>query len=193
VAPFDLRQLTVPLRPLSDTSAADWFVDSEADWWTKVCLGPPGYETYARVFYDINEDAPAHADAIVRQNLRRVLARHSPAGEFFFGVWNGNPGSERWLAGARISVHTEPGRTGHDAAARTYHLFTGPLSQAHEADDGHGVALTWPADHAWFVAGDVDPDWIGVGGSQALIDELAADATLDVELTTYDATRWEDR
>lgn len=194
MAPFDLRQLTMPLRPLSDTAAADWFVEAEADWWTKVCLGPPGYQAYARVFYDVDDDSPTYVSAeTVRRDLREILAGHSTSEECFFGIWNGNPDGERWHPGERISIHLVPGRSGHHGAARTYHLFTGRLADAHEADDGNGVALTWPADHAWFAAGDVDPDWIGVGGTQALIDALLADARLDVAPTTYDATDWEVR
>jgi hypothetical protein len=183
------------LRPLSDISRADWFVDSAADWWTKVCLGPPGYETYARVFYDVSEDAAGDADVLTRATLRDILAEHTTTrNECVFGLWDGQPyDDDRWYTGPRISIHTESGRSGHLGAARTFHLFSGPLSEAHHADDTIGVALLWPADHAWFAAGDVDPAWIGVGGTQDLIDELVGDARLDVAPTTYGATDWEDR
>lgn len=90
----------MPLRPLSDTSAADWFVDSDAD------LQSLGLE--------------------------------------------------------------------HESAGAVPHFI-------------------WPADHAWFLAVDIDPKWIGVGGTRALSDELLADARLDVAPTTYDATDREDR
>jgi hypothetical protein len=51
----------------------------------------------------------------------------------------------------------------------------------------------WPADHAWFVAKDVDPDWIGVGGTQALIDEILTAPGIDAAPSAYDATDWESR
>ncbi len=54
-------------------------------------------------------------------------------------------------------------------------------------------ALMWPYDHAWFAASDVDPDWIGIGGSLGLINDLIEDPRLDVAPTTYDATNWETR
>jgi hypothetical protein len=30
----------------------------------------------------------------------------------------------------------------------------------------------WPADHAWFVATEIDHPWTGIGGSEALIQDL---------------------
>ena len=80
----------MPLIPLSATSAADWFVDSDADWSVKVGLGPPGFEAYARVLYDLDEDAPADANDQIGADLRDVLARHTTTpGDCFFAPWDG--------------------------------------------------------------------------------------------------------
>ncbi|HET9861587.1 MAG TPA: hypothetical protein VFQ19_17575 [Nocardioidaceae bacterium] len=41
--------------------------------------------------------------------------------------------------------------------------------------------LIWPADHAWFVATEIDLPWTGIGGSTALIEDLFSAQDLDVE------------
>lgn len=74
---------------------------------------------------------------------------------------------------------------------RSYFLFHGPL---HEAGDWGaaemwtgqprlampGPAFVWPADHAWFVASDIDPHWAGIGADTRVIDQLVSDPRLDV-------------
>jgi len=74
---------------------------------------------------------------------------------------------------------------------RAYWLFRGPLADVGSQDDaeqwprpsrlgGAQPAFVWPADHAWCLAWDVDPHWAGIGGTSALISQLAADPRLDV-------------
>jgi hypothetical protein len=74
---------------------------------------------------------------------------------------------------------------------RTYWMFRGPLADVGSWDDaeqwprtsqlgGAQPAFVWPADHAWCLAWDVDPHWAGIGGTSALIGQLAADPRLDV-------------
>jgi len=43
-----------------------------------------------------------------------------------------------------------------------------------------GPAFVWPADHAWFVASDIDPHWAGIGADTRVINQLVADPRLDV-------------
>ncbi len=80
--------------------------------------------------------------------------------------------------------------------ARDYLLFRGPLTQAGEwaAKDNpwpdhplwprrrriNSPNLIWPADHAWFVATEIDLPWTGVGGSVELVRDLLASTELDV-------------
>lgn len=47
------------------------------------------------------------------------------------------------------------------------------------------ASITWPADHAWFVAADVDDTGLTVGGSQRLVDEVLAHPDLDAAPVTY--------
>lgn len=217
------------LHPLSDVSAADWFVDSDADWWTKVTLGPPGFEAYARVLYPLDDGQLAGNDSRTRSILMDVLREHTTSPhDCFFGLWEGCG----YIEATWQWTETEDGRTyrasgpeppsGVDAEPcsaaafaddildgpkvtlqhRKYYLFTGPLEMSGKwgaRDQAPGLPrssmdgphLAWPADHAWFLAADTDPDWIGVGGSQTLIDELVADARLNVTLTAYDSANWE--
>lgn len=176
----------MPLRPLDDTSAADWYVEADADWWTKVCLGPPGFDAYARLQLIGHDDLARDTTSA----LRRVLPS---SGAVYFGQWTGC-GWEPPLQPSRVAAdlvgEVSPGV--HDVV-RDYHLFVGELADLSAWDELDVPHLMWPDNHAWFVAADVDPDWIGVGGSQELIDELVDDERLDAECSTYEATDWEDR
>lgn len=81
-------------------------------------------------------------------------------------------------------------------AHRAYLLFHGPLADAGDwgaapmgpgwpARDISVPNLMWPEDRAWCVAADVDPDWIGVGGSGPAIDAVLADPRLTTEAVDY--------
>ncbi|MEO6471629.1 MAG: hypothetical protein ABIR57_07050 [Aeromicrobium sp.] len=181
----------MPLRPVTDVSPADWFVDSSADWWTKVCLGPPGFEAYVRVYFDMGGET---TDVSVVSQVLDLLARHTAtADNVFVGVWKG------W--GFWPQNHHPDATEASDfrLVNRDYQLLGGLLADAVdwqslglEGDWGGAVPhLIWPYDHEWFVAADVDPDWLGVGGSQQLIDELLADGRFDARPTAYDASDWE--
>jgi hypothetical protein len=74
---------------------------------------------------------------------------------------------------------------------RSYLLFAGRLTDAGQwgaADVVPGAPrrinspnLMWPADHAWFVATEIDQPWTGVGGSARLVEELITTEGLLVE------------
>ena len=78
---------------------------------------------------------------------------------------------------------------------RAYLLFRGPAASVGDwgaRPYGTDVertlppaSITWPADRAWFIAADVDPSWMGVGGSQALVDAILADPGLDASPATH--------
>lgn len=60
-------------------------------------------------------------------------------------------------------------------------------------DGGDPPHLMWPADRCWFVTKDVDPDWVGVAGTELLVDELLAVDGLDAAPSTYSALDWDRR
>lgn len=78
---------------------------------------------------------------------------------------------------------------------RSYLLFTGPVDAVGDwgarpprpgwPADLPQASHTWPADHAWCITSDVDPDWFTVGGSQALVDAVLAHPHLRAEPATY--------
>ena len=183
------------LGPLTDVSAADWFVNADADAWTKICLGPPGFEAYARLqLIPADEDDDVDLTRLSAVTLRSILPSHTTtADDCYFGQWDGC-GWEPPIRPARttFSVMFEPGPGLRDSL-RDYHLFGGTLEDSRAWDGGDPPHLMWPADRAWFVAKDVDPDWIGVGGTQALIDVILAAPGIDAAPSAYDATDWESR
>lgn len=189
----------MPLKPLTDLSAADWFVQADADVWTKICLGPPGYEAYARVSFLPDDDDAYHCDRETMAIALDALAPHTTTPEqIFVGIWHGW-GS--WDEPSRLARHRPRlSVSDHRGEIRDYVLLEGPLDGAltRESlglDPAHGGAptphLLWPADRAWFIASDVDPDWFGISGPQAVIDELMAVDGLDIAPSTYDADEWD--
>lgn len=148
------------LRPLSDISAADWFVGTDVRE-----LGPPGFEAYARVLHPWQESATdtatERADGYLPDDelasLCDVLARHTATPEqCFFGLWDGYgdiyggdsvaflttfTGSPRWPG----PIFSRPKPPAPPPPAfppsvlngprlslpnRDFLLFTGPLAQA---------------------------------------------------------------
>ncbi len=74
---------------------------------------------------------------------------------------------------------------------REYFLFHGKMSELGDwgaAEEWPGQprldmpdpAFIWPADHAWCIANDVDPHWMGIGADTPAIDQLVAHPLLDV-------------
>ena len=146
-------------------------------------------------------DVAGDLDPEVLQRLVSVLARHTlTPQDCYFALWEGfgsiygvHPVGLRHresavtpafpphvLEGPRVSI---PGRK--------YLLFRGPLSQAGQwgaADLTYGHPRTinspnlfWPADHAWFVATEIDVPWTGIGGSAELIRDLMSEGSFDIE------------
>ena len=86
---------------------------------------------------------------------------------------------------------------------RSYLLFRGPASEVGRwgaADYAPDVertlppaSITWPADHAWFIAADVDDEWLCIGGSQRLIDAVLAHPDLNAEPATHGDAPADDR
>ena len=177
------------LRPVRDGSPADWLVAQGQPWPRLSLFGPDGYEAYARLRFipdprfggqeeadhDGGDDLPGELEQL--RTVVEVLRRHTSTPEVAWHcLWDG------WG-----DLH-ESATVHHPH--RSYHLFTGPLSDLGEwgADEiAPGMprrpmmpAFVWPGDRAWCIAADVDPHWAGIGASQAAVDELVALSTVDV-------------
>lgn len=180
----------MPLRPVHDLAVADWFVVGPGSHWDRILMGPDVFEAYARVHFDLDGDSPTYTDDDgVLDQVRQVLASHTTSSEGLFGFWEGS--------GCLEGHPVEPLVTGpprlHVRYWRSYFLLTGDLDDPGAWSSASALHLAWPADRAWFLAADVDPDWIGVGGTQDLVDELVAHPKLDAVPSTHDASDWETR
>jgi hypothetical protein len=158
----------------------------------------------------VNLEGEMGADTL--RVLVDVLARHTTTpDDCFFGLWDGfgdihgspsvgvviadeadpSPRRSPWIPPAFGPEVMNAPRV--EIPNRSYFLFRGDLAAAGQwgaADllPGHprtinSPNLMWPADHAWFTASEIDQPWTGVGGSQALLDDLLAHPFLDVEPT----------
>ncbi|OLP67413.1 hypothetical protein BJM39_00330, partial [Salmonella enterica subsp. enterica serovar Javiana] len=137
--------------------------------------------------------------------LVAVLSRHTSTPEdCFFGLWDGFGDIYGTPAVVLISLDDAsapppvPPAFAHEVAegprlhvpGRDYLLFRGPLVEAGRwgaADLVPGWTrrinspnLMWPADHAWFVATEIDLPWTGIGGSAALVEDLLRADRLNV-------------
>ncbi len=216
------------LRHEPDVSEAAWFATLDEPWTQLSCLGPSGFERYARLFHPLPEsadvtDAQALADLegdLPDPELLRlvdVLARHtSTADDCFFALWEGYGDIH---GGTAVSVLTQaprglfgrllrrrnawavppafpPDVLGAPRVSipnRSFLLFAGPLTEAGQWGAAEVMPgwprrinspnLMWPADHAWFVATEIDQPWTGIGGSAALLTDLLSDDRLDVQPT----------
>jgi hypothetical protein len=100
--------------------------------------------------------------------LLDILAAHTSTPErCFIGLWEGygwlDPADPQWEVELPLDQRTYRVRQGPiDEASRVgWHWPNGGFSQ-------EPPTLIWPADRAWFVAGDVDLDSSYVGGTVAL-------------------------
>lgn len=202
---------SMSLRHEPDVSQADWFAKSGDPWTQLCCIGPSGFERYARLFHATDpgdeltdsyrlEEFEGHLDEELLQPLLSSLARHTMTPlDCYFGLWDGFgdlhggpavgalPPTDVEAAFPR-EVLEGPRVT---IPAREYLLFRGPLNQAGQwgaanLAPGHprpinSPNLIWPADRAWFVATEIDQPWTGVGGSAGLIQDLLDQEALDVE------------
>lgn len=109
-----------------------------------------------------------------------VLVDHtSTPGRCFVGVWEGYGWPE-------MVDPSPPSELPLDQ--RTFLIYRGSIETAvrvgWQSPDGRFVTepptLIWPADRAWFVAGDVDLDSSYIGGQGSLITALLAEPRLEV-------------
>ncbi len=113
----------------------------------------------------------------VASTIVEVLVRHKRTpDDGFIGVWEGHAEPDAEAMGPDVL----------DLDQRTFLVRHAPMSNAVEIGwrgfGGFGSGsptLLWPADRAWFVAGDVDLDSTYVGGTSDLIDDLLARSDLE--------------
>jgi hypothetical protein len=170
------------MRHEPDVSVADWFVEAPVAWWTKALYGPPGFDAYARVPIDATGEI---SDVAVMDQVLAILAPQTTTPELTYaGIWTG------WGMGAN-----EPVGQPFSIPNRDYVLVQSALKDIlsastlglsrEEGGDGASPHLIWPADRAWFVAFDVDPEWLAVGGTHAAIESLLSDGVLHAARSTY--------
>ena len=170
-----------------DVSHAAWVTERDEPWEQLCCWGPPVFAASARVFHTQLDEPDAGALVDVEGDLDDerlrvlvgVLARHTTtAGDCCFGLWDGFGDLPEALPPAVVAAPRVR------IPARDYLLFHGALSEAGDWGSSSRINspnLMWPADHAWFVATEIDVPWTGVSGSEALVADLRAEPGLDAE------------
>lgn len=184
----------MPLTICSDVSVANWIVCSDLSWAQLATFGPGGFAAYARLRFlpDPSYDGQREKDADRNgapcaaeqwQALFELLVAHTPApDDCYFALWEGWGFSESTRQRPRFGIPR-----GARFPARSYFVFHGSLSDVGDwgaefssaGPPSYEPAFVWPADHAWCVANDVDPHWVGIGADATLIKRLVADPRLD--------------
>lgn len=180
----------MPFELCADASAADWFATQVRPWDLLAARGPGGFPRYARLRFipdpafpgqQINdvEFPESELSELAQVGVALdVLARHTATpDECYFCLWDG------W---ATTTIGSWPNFA---IPNRTYWLFRGSLSDYadwNSADpkgwphgDSPDPAFIWPADHAWFIANDVDPHFATIGAGVGAIDQIVADKRID--------------
>jgi hypothetical protein len=132
------------------------------------------------------DDAPAmgHLPEHVAERLATVLRRHTTTPEdCWFGL------SDSWVPPA------EPTDRGLTVSGRGFWLVRGPVELAAinllPEPSSQSANIWWPADHAWFVATDIDLVTTYVGGDPALVGSLLAAPGLEcAPATPGQSTAW---
>lgn len=151
-------------------------------------LGPPGFQSYARVLAlpdpirpgqsesDIDDatldDAPSDV-VVVSETLDALAGFTATPDRLFFLLWDGWPFDPPLPAGHRIDV----------AHRRQYAMAQGTRDEwlAWASLDREGSfppGFVWPADRAWCAAYDVDAHFAGVGASDAAIASVISSCRL---------------
>lgn len=173
------------MKPSSNLQAASWITDAEGDWTQLAGFGPTDLPAYVRVrilpdpeqpFQSENDARSRPHDLAENEQVKlvlEILARHTTTPEqAFFCLWDGW-GTE--VPGFEPAVRIP---------SRAYYLFEGPLSSVGElpeqADEPLTPAFVWPSDQAWCVAKDVDQHWMGIGATEAALEDLLWEPRLDV-------------
>ncbi|MDV6270672.1 hypothetical protein [Rhodococcus globerulus] len=192
------------LSVCTDVSASDWLVGQDMPWYQLSVKGPGGFPAYARLRFlpDTPFEGEKTPDAGFVESwyernteseqftvVLEILSGYtSTPDDCYFCLWDGW-GCE--VIGDDIPMVKIPNRD--------YWLFRGALTDWDEwgpdaqfsprgASDAD-PAFIWPADHAWCVANDVDPDFAVIAGPTEAIQLLIADPRIDaVTVAPYTPT-----
>ena len=176
----------------SETTAANWLVESRTPAMQLILFGPVGYDAYARLRFipDPAWSGQEEADvelpdghpsdiAQARGALHRLARFTSTPQECYFAVWEG-------YSDIPLPPEVAQGQL-VDLTYRRCALLRGSLGDIDGWEEavggGHPVAppaFAWPADHRWCFVSDVDPHWAGIGADRAAVDALLGDPDLDV-------------
>ena len=104
----------MPLRPLADLRAADWFVDDPAPARLRSHVGPSGFEAYVRVLHTPTGQGDrfeGHLDEPLLSALIGVLAEHTTTpDDCFFALWEGYGDIHGGEAAGFLTAFTGPMR-----------------------------------------------------------------------------------
>ena len=186
------------LQYSSDPAPARWITESTMPWDELAKFGPHTlFESHARLRYipdegeSLRPEIPPRpisegGDAPVFAELCDLLRSETTTpDQCYFCLWEGWPDIDRDIDPDPPTVHIPN---------RSYHLFTGPLSEVGQwsavtgLDSMPPAAFVWPADHAWCIASDVDPSWAGISSTKETISRLIDKARVDI--VAADPTRW---
>ncbi len=184
------------LRHETDLSVADWVVRADAPWAALATQGAPGLPAYATVHFDGEDADPYRPDPDVVALVTRLAAEHTTTPErCWFALWEGWGELE---GGGRVYAEMDPHRLFGRLFRQPPPLEVAPAFDRSDVGvwgarpprpgwpaDLPQASLTWPADHAWCIASDVDPSWFTVGGSPGLVDAVLAHPDLCAEPATY--------
>ena len=175
----------VTYQPVEDAGAAAWFGGADVDVWTKIACGPPGYDEYVRVFFVNETERPDVAEPAMPAVVDILAAHTTTSEECFVALWEGNGGTTP--PGPEFDIFDDL-----LGSVRRYVLLSAPAGRLFDVGtfepgeelwpEPHAV---WPADRAWFIAADVDPEWCTVGTTHKAAAALLADPRLDTELVPY--------
>lgn len=78
------------LRHEPDVSRADWFVHADAPWQVLATQGPPGFQAYAAIRFDVGESETCRSDDAIMALVVEVAAGHTRTpDDVIFGLWDG--------------------------------------------------------------------------------------------------------
>ncbi|MGY1744484.1 hypothetical protein [Blastococcus sp. SYSU D00695] len=173
------------LEQLGDAAPAAWIAQSTTGYWQLIEFGPDCFEASARLRYVPDPTRPGEREGDVPRDpeLPSDLRRCVAAIEVLCG-WTGTPEELFccWWTGSALP----PGGREEPTVGtlhRDYALFRGGLPDLRALAVDEALpppAFTWPADHRWVVASDVDPHFAGIGAERAAIEALVRDRRLDV-------------